>query len=282
MNTKYELLKHFIEQREMARHNKKNGWPYGATDPIVQNYRFCNIDRENDRVTKWIDEHIRKAHTLDAHQWFLLIAARLFNEPSTLTTILRLWDGEWRSKIIRKVLHNTNMHTRTFNPAYIVSTNGISMDKIDYVCELVLQPIWEQRFNLGFDVYSCANWFDWLVQFNGIGDFLANQIVTDLRRTKYLPVHKTEDWSTFVMAGPGTKRGLNRLHNRPVKQSLSPKVAVPELLTLQMWLHIHVPHLTQTWQDPNNVANLMCEFDKYCRAHYGEGRPKQKYRPASE
>jgi hypothetical protein len=112
----------------------------------------------------------------------------------------------------------------------------------------------------------------------GFGPFLANQIVTDLRYTPHFA--EAQDWETFVLCGPGTKKGLCRFHSKPPKKGGSQKVA---LFQLQHAQEILEPHLrkpfTEYFRDPNNLTNSFCEFSKYARADQGGATPKSKYQP---
>jgi len=83
MRTK-ELVK-FIKERESIRLKKEAGKPRPWTkDPILGNYRFCNVHREDDRVTR---ELKALAPTEDANLWFWWVMARLFNKPRTMALL---------------------------------------------------------------------------------------------------------------------------------------------------------------------------------------------------
>jgi hypothetical protein len=52
---------HFINEREYARLRKEGKVSVARPlDPIIAKYRFCNVRREDDRVTRWIAENWRK------------------------------------------------------------------------------------------------------------------------------------------------------------------------------------------------------------------------------
>lgn len=59
----YDWAVHWIIEREKIRIKKETGEPFPWTeDPILKAYRFCNVRREDDTVTKWIAENIRKPY----------------------------------------------------------------------------------------------------------------------------------------------------------------------------------------------------------------------------
>lgn len=288
-------LVNFIMAREAARRWHAAGKPealYERLDPIIRAYRFCNINREDDKVTRWIDANVRRRWDNDSYLWFALIICRLINQPSTLHQIFGIWpDGTTRRTCYwdaDQFLACTDPADPTneqpiWNAAYIVSTNGRAMDKREYIATHVLQSIWDKRLERPSRVtqprtQTCQEWADWLLQFDGMGDFMVNQIVTDYKYCIHLCAD-AKDRSTFAMAGPGTIRGLNRYYGRPVDKSLNRAQAQAELLAIREETETYLPTLVQGYfQDLNNLSNTFCEFDKYLRAKTGDGRPKQLYR----
>jgi hypothetical protein len=108
-----------------------------------------------------------------------------------------------------------------------------------------------------------------LTQFDGLGSFIAAQIIADL---KYMPpLDKAKDWHTFASSGPGSRRGLNRVCGRAVNESWTEDKWRAALTALQE----KIKPLEMHAQD---LQNCLCEFDKYERVRLGEGEPKQIYR----
>ncbi len=281
----------FIIQRERARlwreaHVAGSGVAphlYEQLDPIIRQFRFCNINREHDKVTRWIHTNIRQRYANAPHLWFMLIVARLINQPHTLANIYHGQSGAWnRERFVDNTDPRLDNPQPIWNAAYIVSTNGNAMEKRLYIADRVLQPIWNAGWKGSTPPaeLTCQEWAEHLLQFDGMGDFMVNQIVTDY---KYCPslCGQAADRTTFVMAGPGTARGLNRYHGRPVDKGLNRKQAQAELLTIREEVQDFLPTgMLEHFNDLNNLSNTFCEFDKYLRAKSGEGRPKQLYRPS--
>ncbi len=267
----------FISAREAVRVNREAGKPWPWTrDPILQKFRFCNINREHDTVTRGIRGLYDGMS--DKYLWFHLVVARLFNHLPTLTLLGQMPMVAWDKRITRVTQEMIGRGERVFNPAYIVSTNGHKMAKVPYLIEHVLDPIAHDWTARKPPLHTCQAWADYLLTFNGLGDFMVNQIVTDMKYTTLLPYMLTDDWTSFVMAGPGTKRGLNRLQGRPTRDALSRTKAYDELLELRAALIKHQHPLVNYFLDLNNLANSLCEFDKMMRVSTGEGKPKQLYR----
>lgn len=112
---------------------------------------------------------------------------------------------------------------------------------------------------------------------DGVGDFLANQVLTDVRYHVKRAKRVFPDWHSFVLCGPGTLRGLARVYGHNKQPADLVRDLREELL-------FHVPELATTFDDPNNVANSLCEFDKYQRALDQEAagetvRLKRQYKP---
>jgi hypothetical protein len=268
----------FIQERYNIYVRKTNGedkpW---SKDPIFQSYRFCNVHRENDTVTKWIRSNITEKHKGDPDLWFNIVIARLLNEPDSIKAVgyVKEWDF---TKFIQALELRASVGARIFNPAYIVSTNGVAMDKPTYIAARVLTPLWAQRLNLRPQKGELLGSYAMrLIQCMGLGSFLTGQVVADLKAVP--PLETADDWWTFVVSGPGSKRGLNRVYK------LDPHKAMNETTFRNMLADLHgvldnilatkntsIPKL-----DAQNLQNCLCEFDKYERVRLGEGRPKQLY-----
>src|SRR6516165_11702084 len=74
----------FIHEREQIRLRREQGdqWPW-TSDRILQSYRFTNIHREDDRVSKHYQKTIRQRYEHDAIVVPATVLYRWFNRPST-------------------------------------------------------------------------------------------------------------------------------------------------------------------------------------------------------
>jgi len=76
---------YWITEREAIRKRRAAGQPAPWTsDPILNSFRFCNVRREDDAVTRHIAQRWREPRADDPHLWFAMAVARFINLPDTL------------------------------------------------------------------------------------------------------------------------------------------------------------------------------------------------------
>lgn len=265
----------FIEERHRIFLLKESGAPKPWTScPILQSYRFCNVFRENDTVTQWIADNWRDTNDSDPNVWFAMVVARLVNWHPTLEKIG--YPVPWKPK---KFMRAFEGNEKVFSSAYIVSTNGTETGcegKEGYLRDEVLNPIWTSR-NLALGKFNTLESFhEWLMQFRGMGSFMAAQVVCDTKYTDLL--RDAPDWWTWSAPGPGSLRGLTRLVYGGLHGK---KVSVKDYHNHMVWLVYNVRVFM--WEafgsdiHAQDVQNCLCEFDKYERVRLGEGKPRQLY-----
>lgn len=270
----------FIKEREAIRIKKESGQQRPWTrDPILDRYRFCNVHREDDFVTRWLRANWYAHFESDQDVWFAAVMARLLNQPDALYVALP-FTLPWSPKKFRYILHERKAEgLRNFNAAYIVSTNGVAMDKVDYLVERVLNPLWAARKGVyGMRPLAEMALYQYhikLMKFDGLGSFIAAQVVADL---KYMePLKSASDWWAFAASGPGSRRGLNRVLGRDVNAPWREEDWRETLLKLRYEVNLRF----KKWSEDlhaQDLQNCLCEFDKYERARLGEGTPKQIYK----
>jgi hypothetical protein len=149
-----------------------------------------------------------------------------------------------------------------FHVAYVVSTCGQNMDKLDYCMKLVNLVY---QFPTPND--SCEAAYDRLRKVPGLGTFLAAQIVADLKNDRYLA--HTPDFDTFSVIGPGSKKGLDALFGG----GTTPGNYEARISELERALPPDIEAMNLHRQD---LQNCLCEFSKYHRLTYnlpGRRRP---------
>jgi hypothetical protein len=101
-----------------------------------------------------------------------------------------------------------------------------------------------------------------------VGPFIAGQIIADLKQTPYLS--DADDWWNWAALGPGSARGLNRLHGRSLNVILPQVKGLNEMREVKQALGRDDLCL-------QDIQNCLCEFDKYQRVKLGQGKPRSSY-----
>ena len=269
-----ETFVYWVKERLNIFYNRQAGDPKPWTqDTILQGYRFCNVHREHDTVTKWIKNNWRDKYPDSAWMPLAMVVARTVNWPETLAEIgfptgnIPLWMEDARAKMKARRAKGDKVWTG----AYLVSTNGNPMDKIDYIIDKVWLPFYINTLYPRKEE-SLQNYWNFLRTFDGLGSFMAAQIVCDLKYTKALK--DAPDWWRWAALGPGSIRGINRYLDRPVNSPLKQDEGLSVInkaqgvIQLELGVQLHA----------QDVQNCFCEYDKYLRVKNGEGRPRSTYK----
>lgn len=256
-----EWFWHWIRTRENVRIIKERGEPGPwCNDPIIANNHFCNVRREDDRGTKEIREVVLASGIGASELPWVYTMARMFNHAPTVRVALQAWldgvDWLWAVKAYR------DSGYKVFNTAYVVSTCGRSMDKVDYVSEVMGAVA-----NATIPKSSLARAHSRLMEINGLGSFLAGQVVADLKNDRYLA--GAEDWYTWSAIGPGSRKGLRYI--------------LPDFVDSQYRQCMENIYLVM----PKDIANMrihaqdlqncLCEFSKYMMLKEGTRKRSRPY-----
>lgn len=269
------LFWYFINERHAIYMRRAAGQPKPWTDdPILRDYKFTNVYRQLDTGTVWLTERFITPHWDDEPG---LLAAnigwyRLFNWTGTGERIG--WQTAWRSSAIRRKLHKAHdAGDQVFTGAHIVYGGRGGESKIDCVTATA-STLWTQRRYLAKVARfqrSLQAVFNELIKIEGIGGFIAYEIVSDYRHTRLL--NDATDINAWANVGPGAFRGLRRLN-----PALRYKDGLPMMRELLVQsrepgvLGEHVPPL-----ELREIEHASCEFSKFCKVKFGEGRPRSRY-----
>jgi len=280
----YTALWTWMRAREAARERKEAGHPPPYTnDPVIGEWRFCNVRREDDRVTRWVRSNIREAFAGHPHLWFMLCIARQINWPDTLAELIerRAWpDTPGFTPELMTVVLNDRKKVRgekTYGGAYTINApSKKGADKQQHVAETLCGGLWARRhiFADRLDRSPTLQGVHELIRRSkGWGDFMAYQAVVDMRFTPLL--NTAADVTSWAAAGPGTLRGLNRVHGRPTDRKLSQDQALSEMRRIFKVAEAE----TGIPLDFSDVPNVLCETDKYLRVIHKDGPMKAAYKP---
>jgi hypothetical protein len=263
----------FIRERHAIYERRKAGQLKPWTkDPILLQYRFCNIYRELDTVTVWIRENWRVPHAYDPDLWFAMTVARFLNKPESLEALdVRCHVLQWDLKSFKKIMRiRKNAGERVFSGAYMIRAEaGL---KTDYLADFVLTPMWKEREILRpRKKDTLAQFHSRLMTQRGMGSFMAGQVVAD---TKFVgDLKNAEDWWTWAAPGPGSRRGMDYVNGAPVAE----RNWFDALQMLQVTIDPLVREAGLPRLCAQDLQNCLCEFGKYERVRLGEGHPKQRY-----
>lgn len=288
-----EGLLYFVWEREIIRIYKEGGGvqPYSA-DPIFQKYKFTNIYRKDDRISRWIIREIINLNRNDRNLWFTLLIARLINWPPTLDALLyediipcspEEFDGKVFSKTVEELKKKT---AKVYGGAYMVYPTKLDVGKCKSysLAKHIIGSAVEHADDINFALYeadevkSVERFVKELSKCYGISTFMAGQVAADL---SYAPsqLGDAEDLYTFAPIGPGSARGLNYLLGRKPFAGWAQEDFNAELIKIDNAIKEELRITDLTLHD---VQNVMCEFSKYCRITLGEGVPKTTYKPETE
>ena len=283
----------FMKARHDIYLDRKAGKPGPWTaDPVLRDGRFCNIFRELDTVTIWVDKHIRQPFADHPHLWFMLAIARYINWPDTLAELIQTkqwpdnpdFEPSWLTTALE---HRAVRGDKVYTGAYMIraesdpSKEWYSWTKHRYIAEIVLGRLWEDRERFAAELEKPGQTLEgaWKLfqepRYVGWGPFMAYEVVTDLRHTRYL--RNAPDIYTWANAGPGAIRGLNRLYGRDLAAKPRPEQTNAEMFKLMKELNeLDEPGFNATFGEPcdvnprfemRDIEHSLCEFAKWERGY---------------
>ncbi len=266
-----ERLLYWIQERESIRLKKEAGKPWPWTDDtILSTYRFTNVRRMDDKVSKWLLENWLTPFKDHPNMLVAVAMARFFNLPNILGMIgfPKKWDPE---KIKDKIRCHKWGGNVVFNAAYMVrGTDG--EDKVASVIDYTVHPLFVDP--PAINTHSMEETHAALKDRYGFGSFMAGQVVADLR---WGLTGEWKDKKTWAPVGPGSSRGLCRLFGKPLRL-VKQKVFEGQLAALIQILRKELSTSIADRLEAIDYQNCLCETDKYARVLLGEGRPKQLYK----
>ena len=269
-----ERFFYYINERHniYLKRRKRDPFPW-TEDEILQTFSFCNVFRELDTVTIWLRQNWREPYADHPNLPFAMAMARQINWPETLEELG--FPEHWNPERLKAIMHGRmDRGEKVYTGAYML-TGTLGGTKVEQTIDKILTPLYENPPPIHHN--SLQNTWAEYLPYAGFSGFMAYEVVTDLRHTKYLD--KAEDIMTWANAGPGAKRGLNRIHGRPLNQTIKKEQLNEEMKDL-----LDISNEVADMLDPSvpdlemrEIEHCLCEFDKYERVRLFEGRPRAKF-----
>jgi DNA polymerase len=283
----YAAILAWIQERNAISRKKAAGLPPPwSDDPVMANYRFCEVRRSDDRQTRWLRQHIGVRFAGHPNLLIMFALARIVNHRATLEELIAkgAWpvDESFDPKSIADVL-NERAKRGDANRSSAYHTALIPGVKRPEAVAMIARNLWRARDKLAGSTLQQVH--AELEKIDGLGLFIAYQIVVD---ASYVLLRNAPDVQTWCAVGPGSVRGLNRLHGRATDAKISQRQAMREVLELYRALCRDVPEVPIALSD---VPNILCESDKAQRYRLGQnqdgsltesGGKKGSYKPSSE
>lgn len=267
--------------------NRRAGKPREewTQDPVLQNFRFTNVFREDDATTIFFRDNVRGPLRSSPDVILATIACRWFNRINAIEVIApfileRNWNfDQWRVALEERKKQDGVIVTG----AYILKTPA-RLTKIEALLFLI-GIAKEREEQLIKDIYYDLRLeFAWetIMQLPYQGQFTANEVVMDLYNTDILM--DAVDALTWTNPGPGCAAGLGALfydgnekrfdrHKEADRQYMI--ALMRELLELSRDNN-YWPQEWPQWDTLHTVQFNCCEVKKYLRGQKGL-RLKRRY-----
>lgn len=292
---KIHIRKDFLKQ--------KAPW---TNNPILLQYKFCNIRREHDRQSQYLIKNISANPCLSIEDKIVnSFYFRAWNNWDTMKDLGGPWPAKslYSSQMKEQVrpiyqkLATEDPDRKWWSSAY--NQGGTKqawrypnpnrkVDKEDYIPLRVFHiGPWLKEHNTIEKLLNASDQkvaFEAIREIQGFADFLAYQIFVDLTYIEDFPFSENE----FVVAGPGCRNGLNKLFDDYDGLTLEEALFWLADNIDEIFNKIHPPFWAgRLFVDlPQEdrffsvmcLENCMCEFCKYIRTVEGNGRPRVKYK----
>lgn len=269
-----DILCYWIKEREAIRIRRiSNQPPPWTDDQLLREFRWCNVRRMDDRVSRWLLNWHRQYPEVGFRERITAaLAGRLINWPDTLVTMP--YPAPYDEKKFTSALTARDTSgQKVFTGAYIIN-GALGGPKILQVSQKILPVVWGERKKFPTHPQTMKEMWALLNGKPGIGSFMAGQAVADLRHIhRELPWEDRHEWAP---EGPGSLRGINRLLGRPLDSRMRPGEWLDALRAAYAQARGRLP-LTFRRLELMDMQNCMCEYDKYRRLTLGEGTVRSRF-----
>ena len=270
----YDLYWYFAWERQNIFWKKLNGEEAPWTDDnILQQYKFCNSYRVNDRVSQYLLKNVIYNGNIyeDEDMLFRIILFKLFNKEATWELLVNEFGDitlkEFNFERYSKVLSEATLKgVKIYNDAYISCANKAFGYDRKHDNHLALLNKMFNEDKIASKIKSCKTMkeaFDIIKSYPLIGNFMAYQLVTDINYSEVVDWREDE----FTVAGPGSLRGIKKCF-----------IDIGDMSNEDIIRYMY-EHQDEEFKRLNldfkrigdrplqliDCQNIFCELDKYCR-----------------
>jgi hypothetical protein len=243
-------------------------------DPILKEFKFCNVFRAADRVSQYLIREVAYGPAKDsvADRLFRIIAFRTFSKPETWRALISRLGREpsledLASGAFENALDNIKkVHGGLYTGAFILCANkvfGFTEKHKNHVA-LFKQMFFEREAASRIQkAGSLGELVEFLQSFPLTGPFMSYQLAVDINYSDIVDF----DENSFTQAGPGALRGIAKAF---VDFGDYTPAEIIQLMVLQQKQEFQRLGLKfrGLWGRPLHAIDcqgLFCELDKYCR-----------------
>lgn len=271
----FDLYWIFAARRQEIFEKRINGLqPPWTADPILQQFKFCNVFRAADRVSQFLIRRVAYSATSDPapDRIFRIVAFRTFSKPATWISLISklgheplltdLDSGAFEKCLDEIKTSQGGLYTGAF---ILCATKAFGYDDKHKNYVALFKEMFLKR-DAGAQIQGARSLEEivrFLESFPLIGPFMAYQIAIDLNYSDLVNF----DENDFTQAGPGAMRGIRKVFTD--LGDLSPAQAILWMVERQTHeferLNLRFRGL---WGRPLHAIDcqgLFCEIDKYCR-----------------
>lgn len=271
----YDIYWRFAAERQRVFESRVAGLPGPWTnDPILSEYKFCNVYRAADRVSQYlISQVIYAPDNCDAaDKLFQIVAFRTFSNILTWDTITRILGHSPRlpdlaSGSFESALNEAKrLNGKLYAGAFILCASDIYGRRAKHLNHVELFKDMFIKSNLADKIIvatSLKEVYQLLHHFPMMGNFMSYQVAIDLNYSNLINFSEND----FTVPGPGALRGINKMFIS--LGDLTPSEIVMWTVKRQAEefarLGLRFNGLFGRPIQAIDAQNLFCEVDKYCR-----------------
>jgi hypothetical protein len=271
----YDLYWYFASERQRMFERRVAGGPGPWTsDPILREFKFCNVFRAADRVSQYMirDVCYHGEHCTEEDRLFQITAFRTFSKTATWDTVRDilgrypalddLADGSFGSALDKARQRNRGLYTGAFilcaTDAYGQSSKH--RNHAELFRHMFLQGQLAVRL---LEAKTLREVYGLLHGYPLMGDFMSYQTTIDLNYSTLLDFSENE----FTQAGPGALRGIKKCFEDLGDYTPAEIVLWMTERQEDEFARLGLP-FGGLWGRPLHAIDcqgLFCETDKYCR-----------------